>query len=147
MIVGTGIDICPVERIEKSLFKFGERFEKRIATMSEIHRCNSSDVRRIARYAQVFAVKEATVKALGTGMRYGIGWQDMELCHYETGQPYIKLLGNAQLRLEQLTPDNYRAYIDVSLTDDAGTVHAMVVISVTPQLTPERTTGQMPNFA
>ena len=146
MIVGTGIDICPIHRIEKSLHRFGERFKKRICTPWEIERCDRNPARMPARYAQMFAAKESCAKALGTGIKYGVAWRDMEMRWYGTGQPYMVVYGGAEKRLQQLTPDGYRPHIDLTITDDAGLVQAMVVISVVPQDTPERATGQMPDY-
>lgn len=141
MILGTGIDICEIARIEKVLQRHGDRFLAKIFTDSERKRAMMKPAKVISRYAQMYAVKEACVKALGTGIRYGVSWQDMELRSYETGQPYLVLSGCALQRLHHLTPPNFRFYIDVTITDDAHNAHAMVIMSAVPQEYPLRKLG------
>src|ERR1700745_4039187 len=78
MIVGTGIDICEVDRIEKAIASsHGSRFVKRVYTDLEIAYVESK-ANKWERYAARFAAKEAGMKALGTGWRGGLGWRDLE---------------------------------------------------------------------
>ncbi|MCD6399386.1 holo-ACP synthase [candidate division WOR-3 bacterium] len=90
MIVGFGIDIMSTERIKKAIDRFGDRFIKRIYTSREIElvsrRKNQYEV-----YAAYWAVKEATMKALGTGNRMGVYFKDIEILHEKSGKPYLKL--------------------------------------------------------
>ncbi len=86
MILGIGSDLCDIRRIERSLARFGERFTNRIFTVGERARSD----RRAARgpsYARRFAAKEACAKALGTGMRAGVFWRDMEVVNRPGGAP------------------------------------------------------------
>jgi holo-[acyl-carrier protein] synthase len=83
----------------------------------------------VATYAKRFAAKEACAKALGTGIRQGVWWQDMGVISLATGQPSMRLTGGALKRLELLTPSGLEARIDVSLTDDWPLAQAFVIIS------------------
>src|ERR1700691_1204541 len=95
MIVGTGIDLCEVERIEKAMAApHGTRFRERVFTAGEIAYAESK-ANRAERYAARFAAKEAGMKALGTGWRNGIGWQDFEGANLPSGRPTLRLSGKA----------------------------------------------------
>ena len=93
-IVGTGVDICEVERIRATIDRFGQRFLKRVFTPSEREYCESKR-NRIERYAARFAAKEAAMKAIGTGLRRGVTWQDFEVGREPGGRPTITLRGKA----------------------------------------------------
>jgi holo-[acyl-carrier protein] synthase len=88
MIVGTGVDIAEVPRIEASIARFGERFLRRVFTDAEIRYCDSK-ANKAERYAARFAAKEAALKAIGTGLRYGISWNDVEVTRIPGGRPTI----------------------------------------------------------
>src|SRR5688572_32698413 len=95
MILGTGIDIIEVTRIEASHQKFGERFLQRILRPAEIAYCLSH--KRPAPFlAARFAAKEAISKAFGTGIGAQLGWQDMEVGRKESGEPFVILHENGQ---------------------------------------------------
>ena len=94
MIVGTGIDIAEVPRIRQSIARFGDRFLRRIYTEDEIRYCDSK-ANRVERYAARFAAKEAAMKALGTGWRHGVRWQDCEVVRMPGGRPTIAFHGKA----------------------------------------------------
>jgi holo-[acyl-carrier protein] synthase len=94
MIVGTGIDIAEVPRIEQSIARFGLRFLQRIFTEGEICYCDSK-ANRTERYAARFAAKEAAMKALGTGWSHGVRWRDCEVVRLPGGRPTIKFHGKA----------------------------------------------------
>lgn len=97
MILGTGIDIIEVERIQASHEKFGERFINRILRPGEIAYCLGH--RNPAPFlAARFAAKEAISKAFGTGIGKHLGWQDMEVGRKESGEPFV-ILHDAGLRL------------------------------------------------
>jgi holo-[acyl-carrier protein] synthase len=131
MILGIGSDLCDIRRIEKSLARFGERFTHRIFTDGER---TKSDRRatRAASYARRFAAKEACSKALGTGLRLGVFWRDMEVVNLPGGRPTLRLSGGAAARLAQMTPPGHEAVIHVSLTDDPPMAMAFVVIEARP---------------
>jgi holo-[acyl-carrier protein] synthase len=94
MIVGTGIDIAEVPRIEASIARFGDRFLRRIFTEAEILYCESK-ANRVERYAARFAAKEAAMKAIGTGWNHGVRWRDVEVCRQPGGRPTIAFHGKA----------------------------------------------------
>jgi holo-[acyl-carrier protein] synthase len=94
MIVGTGIDIAEVPRIEASIARFGDRFLHRIFTEAEIRYCESK-ANRVERYAARFAAKEAAMKAIGTGWNHGVAWRDIEVCRQPGGRPTIAFHGKA----------------------------------------------------
>jgi holo-[acyl-carrier protein] synthase len=127
VILGIGSDLCDIRRIERSLERFGERFTHRLFTEGERKRSE----RRAARagsYARRFAAKEACAKALGTGMRSGVFWRDMEVVNLPGGRPTMRLTGGALDRLEAMTPPGYEAVVHVSLTDDPPLAQAFVMI-------------------
>lgn len=131
MILGIGSDLCDIDRIEKSLARFGERFTHRIFTEGER---TKSDRRatRAASYARRFAAKEACSKALGTGLRAGVFWRDMEVVNLPSGRPTMRLTGGAAERLKQMTPAGHEAVVHVSMTDDPPMAQAFVVIEARP---------------
>ena len=98
-ILGIGIDIIEVERIQKSFEKFGERFLKRILHPNEINYCLSHRVPAPFLAAR-FAGKEAISKAFGTGVGAQLGWQDMEIGRKASGEPFVILHEAGQKLLE-----------------------------------------------
>lgn len=94
MIVGTGIDIAEVPRIQRAIERFGDRFVQRIFTSGEIRYCDSK-ANRMERYAARFAAKEAAMKALGTGWNHGVRWRDCEVTRLPGGRPTISFHGVA----------------------------------------------------
>jgi holo-[acyl-carrier protein] synthase len=99
MIIGVGIDIIEVVRIESSYARFGERFLKRILLPNEIAYCLSHKAPGPFLAAR-FAAKEAISKAFGTGIGAQLGWQDMEVCRKESGEPFVVLHGAGQVLLQ-----------------------------------------------
>jgi holo-[acyl-carrier protein] synthase len=92
MILGTGIDIVEVGRINDSFQRFGDRFLSRILLAGEIEYCRLH--RNMAPHvAARFAAKEAISKAFGTGIGKHLGWHDMEIGRKESGEPYVILHG------------------------------------------------------
>ena len=94
MIVGSGIDICEVPRIEAAFRRFGDRFRNRVFTPGEI-RYADRKANRFERYAARFAAKEAGMKAIGTGWRRGVRWQDFEVVNLSSGKPTLVFHGKA----------------------------------------------------
>jgi holo-[acyl-carrier protein] synthase len=129
MILGIGSDIIDIRRIEQTLARFGDRFTQRVYTEEERARAERRPEQRAATYAKRFAAKEATSKALGTGMKQGVFWRDMGVANLRSGQPTMRLTGGALRRLEQLTPPGHTAHIHVSLTDDYPLAVGFVIIS------------------
>jgi holo-[acyl-carrier protein] synthase len=132
MIIGTGTDLCEIARIEATLERFGPRFSGRCFTDRERARAERRPARRASRYAQLFAAKEACSKALGTGFRQGVFWRDMEVAPLASGKPTLVLHGGALRRAASLMPDGCVPLLDISLTDEAGLAHAMVILQAAP---------------
>jgi holo-[acyl-carrier protein] synthase len=132
MIIGIGSDLCDIRRIERSLARFGERFTHRIFTAGERARSDRRSA-RAASYARRFAAKEACSKALGTGLRAGVFWRDMEVVNLPSGRPTLRLTGGAEARLRALMPEGHEPVLHVSLTDDPPLAQAFVVIEARPR--------------
>jgi len=132
MILGIGTDLANIERIEKTLARFGNRFRNRVFTEVEQQKANRrKDV--AGTYAKRWAAKEACSKALGTGLRMGISWRDMAVSNLETGQPVMAVTGWARERLDSMTPAGHEAIIHVTLTDDHPWAQAFVIIEARPK--------------
>ncbi|MGA2178088.1 MAG: holo-ACP synthase [Verrucomicrobiota bacterium] len=95
MILGTGIDIIEVARVQASHERFGERFLNRILLADEIAYCLSHKSPAPFLAAR-FAAKEAISKAFGTGIGAQLGWQDMEIRRKESGEPFVVLHGKGK---------------------------------------------------
>jgi len=123
MIFGTGIDIIKIERIEKVIKRWGDRFINRVFTQDESTFC----FKRVSPYpafALRFAAKEAFSKALGTGMKKGVAWRDIEVFHFKSGKPGLKIYGKslALCQKEEITS------FHVSLSDEEEYGVAMVIL-------------------
>jgi len=123
MIAGIGIDLATISRIEKTHARFGDRFARRILNEAEwnAYENNHSQIRFLTKR---FAVKEAAVKALGTGERAGVLLKDFYLEHDSLGKPILKVSGEASRRCERYGMNQFW----VTLTDEGDTVAAFVVI-------------------
>ncbi len=132
MILGIGNDLIDINRIERTLERFGERFIARIFTTVERQKSDSR-ANVAASYAKRFAAKEACSKALGTGLRKGVYWRDMAVVNLPSGQPTLHLTGGALERLCEMTPAGMEARIDLSMTDEPPLAEAVVVISAVPK--------------
>lgn len=132
MILGIGTDLANIDRIAATLARFGDRFRNRVFTPLEQGKAESrADV--AGTYAKRWAAKEACAKALGTGLRMGISWQDMAVSNLATGQPVMHLTGWAADRLRAMTPADHDAVVHVTLTDDHPWAQAFVVIEARPR--------------
>lgn len=131
MILGIGNDIIDIQRIERTLERYGERFINRLYT--DIEQTKSERRRnRAASYAKRFAAKEACSKALGTGIRQGVFWRDMGVVNLRSGQPTMALTGGAAERLARMVPEGMDAQIHLTITDDGPLAQAIVIISAIP---------------
>ena len=131
MILGIGNDLANIERIGRTIDRFGARFLDRVYT--EIEQATAERrAERIATYAKRWAAKEACSKALGTGLRMGIAWKDMGVVNLPSGQPTMALTGWAAERLAAMTPPGHEAVLHVTLTDDHPWAQAFVVIEARP---------------
>lgn len=120
---GIGVDICRAERIAESLERFGARMEKRLFTPDELAYCRSHKD-PLPHLAARFAAKEATSKALGTGMSGGVGWTQIEVIQPGGRVPTLRLTGAAAERATELGVT--RSHL--TLSHDAGLAVACVVL-------------------
>lgn len=122
MILSLGSDVCEIARIERNIERFGERFLRRCFTPREITYCNGCD-NRAGMFASRFAAKEAASKALGTGMRDGVGWQCFEIESAANGKPTLRILGRGAEIASQIGVRN----VHLSISHDAGIAFAVVI--------------------
>jgi len=123
MIVGIGVDIVDVGRVHGLLERYRDRFVQRVFTDAENRYANKS-VKSAERLAGRFAVKEAVLKAFGTGKSQGILWRDVETVPGPKGRPKVNLYGNAYKYMKLLNADR----VHVSISHDGGKAVAFVVI-------------------
>jgi len=123
MIVGTGIDITEVSRIEAAVARFGRRFLERVFTPEEIRYCESK-ANKAERYAGRFAAKEAAMKAIGTGWSRGVTWHDVEVRRAPGGRPTMTFHGKAAEFFGRLGA--VRAHL--SITHTGGQAMAQVIL-------------------
>jgi len=128
MIVAIGSDLCNIERIQQSLDRFGDRFEKRIFTDVERARARERPFTRAGTLAKRFAAKEAFAKAVGTGIAKGVFLKDIGVVNAKSGAPTLALTGGAAERLVALTPAGHEAVVHLTLTDDHPWAQAFVII-------------------
>ena len=130
-VLGIGTDLANIERIARTVERFGERFLNRVFTAEE-QRKAARRKDTAGTLAKRWAAKEACSKALGTGLRMGISWKDMGVTNLRSGQPVMHLTGWAAERLAAMTPEGHEAVVHVSLTDDHPWAQAFVLIEARP---------------
>lgn len=123
MIVGTGVDLAEVARIQHSIERFGDKFIRRIYTPREIAYVERK-ANKFERYAARFAAKEAGMKAIGTGWKRGVTWQDFEVSNLPSGKPTLQFHGVAAKVAESLQVRN----VSLSLTHTAELGMAHVIL-------------------
>jgi len=122
VIVGLGIDIAEIDRIEAAIVRHGAHFLERLFTPAEAAYCESYKD-RYERYAGRFAAKEAAMKALGTGWRHGIRWRDIEVTRENSGKPTLRLDGVARQFADRLGVK----HISVTITHSGNFALAEVI--------------------
>ena len=126
-IFGIGTDIVNIKRIKKSLKNNRDGFKKRVFSKNEIIYCDKRK-KPFAFYAKRFAAKEALSKALGTGIRKGINFKDIEILNDNFGKPFIRLKGStANFLKKKIKNKKYSIYL--TLSDDVPWAQATVVVS------------------
>jgi holo-[acyl-carrier protein] synthase len=123
MIVGTGVDIAEVGRIKAAVERFGDRFLKRVFTPAEVRYCMGK-INVAERLAARFAAKEAVMKAIGTGLRHGITWQDVEVLRMPGQRPVLKFSGKAAEFAERLGCK--RTHLSLSHTKEQAIAHVIL---------------------
>jgi len=122
VIVGLGLDIAEVDRIEAAIRRHGAPFLERLFTPAEVSYCERHK-NSYERYAARFAAKEAAMKALGTGWSQGVRWRDIEVTREVTGKPTLRLAGAALQISERMGVKN----ISVSITHSGNLALAQVI--------------------
>ncbi len=122
MIVGMGIDVAEVPRIQAVIESQKERFLRRVFTPEEAAYCEQFK-NKYERYSGRFAVKEAAMKALGTGWSRGVRWVDLEIVRMRGGRPTLVLKGEARKIADALGVKN----IVVSITHTQAQAIAQVI--------------------
>jgi holo-[acyl-carrier protein] synthase len=123
MIIGIGIDLIEVSRIESALSRWGDKFEGRVFTEKEMLYCNSKKD-RAQRLACRFAAKEAMLKALGTGWRNGTDWKEIEVVNDELGKPSICLSGKTEELSQQIGVKNI--LLSITSTENYGVAQVVL---------------------
>ena len=131
MILGIGNDLVDCRRIEKTIKRFGTRFLSRVFTDQEQSRMNKR-VDQAAGYAKLFAMKEAVLKAMGTGLARGISWHHIEIFRELNQAPQAELSGAAIKLVKTLTPEGFVPHIHVSVSDEWPYAQAFAIVSATP---------------
>jgi holo-[acyl-carrier protein] synthase len=123
MLVGTGIDLTEIPRIQNSIARFGNRFLDRIFTPREKEYClrkrNAAES-----FAARFAAKEAGAKALGTGISQGVSWLEIEVVRQPGGRPMLQFHGRAAQFAARLGA----VHVALSLTHTTDMAMASVVL-------------------
>lgn len=131
MIVGIGSDLANIERVEKAIAKFGERFLNKIFAPGELaelsRRAGISKREYACMAAKRFAAKEACSKALGTGFQQGTFWRDMVVAHLPSGKPTLSLSNGAAGHAARLC-NGGETNVLLTMTDDYPWAQAFVII-------------------
>lgn len=124
MIVGTGIDVIDIDRIARSIERYGDHFLRRIYTAGEIAYCQRKRRNAAESFAARFAAKEAAAKALGTGIGFGVTWREIEVGREPGGRPLLLLHGRAAQIAGQMGVRN----TSLSITHTGTQSWAMVIL-------------------
>jgi holo-[acyl-carrier protein] synthase len=123
MILGTGVDLVEVGRIRDAIERHGDRFVRRIYTEAEIAYVERK-ANRFERYAGRFAAKEAGMKAIGTGWKRGVRWQDFEVSNLPSGRPTLRLHGEAARIAEKMAVKTVS--LSITHTAELGMAHVIL---------------------
>jgi len=124
MVVGLGVDLVEVSRIEQSIARHGERFLQRVFVAGEIAYCGAMK-RPWPFYAARFAAKEAVAKALGCGIGSSCGWLEIEVRRKGSGEPFISLHGAASATAERLRISSF--LLSLSHTENYAVAQALAL--------------------
>ncbi|MHB8675826.1 MAG: holo-ACP synthase [Candidatus Acidiferrales bacterium] len=123
VIVGLGVDIAEIDRLEKAVARHGNAFLERVFTPAEIAYCERHRT-KFERYAARFAAKEAMMKALGTGWRKGVRWRDIEIKNEPSGKPALHLAGETAAHASRLGAKRFL----LSMTHTGNLAYAQVIL-------------------
>jgi holo-[acyl-carrier protein] synthase len=126
VIVGVGTDLIEVGRVQRALDRWGERFARKVLVELELERFARH--RKPAHYlAKRFAAKEAFSKAMGTGIRHPVSWQNIGVANLPSGRPVLRF----SPPLEALLAQRGVVAVHVSLTDERDMAAATVILEGT----------------
>ena len=133
MIIGIGTDILNLERLQKIINKYDQKFIDRIYGKNEIQFSKNKLNNSINYFGKRFSAKEATWKALSPSRGDGLFFREIEILNDITGKPYLFFSGKTKIYIEK-KEKNFKAKLkfDISLSDDTPFVIAFVVISLAP---------------
>ena len=126
MIIGIGVDILDIKRIERLYHKFGDKFTTKIFTKQEIEFCKKR-TRYLESLAKMFSIKEAVIKAISDVS--GVFWHDIEVFHDKNGKPFIGLSGKALDNVKIKTQGNDFNF-EVSVSDEIPLVCAFAILEM-----------------
>ncbi len=121
MIIGVGIDLLEIEKISKDIHS--DVYLHKVFTEREIADCQGS-VNSAERFAGRYAAKEAFMKAIGNGIRQGVWFTQIEVFNHESGQPYVRVNGEAESQLNKLGV----VHIHISITHTKSTAAAVIIL-------------------
>lgn len=124
MIISIGFDVTQIARVQAVYEKYTDRFVNRILAPEE-RESYQRRAHKIAYLAKRFAVKEATAKALGTGMKAGVAWRQIAAINKPSGEPYLLLRGAALRRMQALGAKNAL----VTISDEGPYAMAFVLFT------------------
>ena len=128
MIIGLGADLCSIERIQKSLDRWGDKFLRRVFTETERAKASRRPHTIAGTLAKRFAAKEAFSKAVGTGFKRGVFMKDIGVVNAPSGAPTLHLTGGARARLDALAPPGHAIDVHMTMTDDHPWAQAFVIL-------------------
>ncbi len=130
MIVGIGSDLCNIDRIQRSIDRFGARFLERVFTEVERAKAERRPFTAAGTLAKRFAAKEAFSKAVGTGFKQGVFMRDIGVVNAPSGAPTLELSGGARARLDALAPPGHAVEVHLTMTDDHPWAQAFVILTL-----------------
>ncbi|MBT3379122.1 MAG: holo-ACP synthase [Lentisphaerae bacterium] len=128
MIIGLGIDVIEVARMQRTIERYGEKFLDHVFSSDEQEDAPKG-AGKPSYYAGRWAAKEAVAKALGTGIGKDCGWTDVRVRRDELGKPRIELTGAAAKTSERLEAEN----IHISISHERHLACASAVIEAAPR--------------
>jgi len=124
MIVGTGTDAISIPRIKRMKDKYGDKFLKRVFTLSERKYCDQYS-NASQHYAVRFAAKEATAKALGVGFGKGLDWKDIAVTNNKRGKPSIKFKNAVAKKIKE---NGYKCHLSMAHCTNYATAISILEI-------------------
>jgi holo-[acyl-carrier protein] synthase len=123
MIYGIGTDLVEVNRIEKIIQRWGERFTEKVYSRNEIAYCTRKAYPAI-HYAARFAAKESLLKSLGIGLGMGVSLKDIEVINDAKGNPQLKM----NERIREVLDTHGITSVHISMTHTREHAHAVVIL-------------------